>query len=78
MAAALDTSSLYYFGASPATGGYVNGLINRTYVAALAGPQRIDARFEINYWMANYTTTQNLIAAITDSEEYFLKTKTFP
>ncbi len=60
MAAALDTSSLYYFG--------VNGLINRTYVALLG---RSAQPFEISYWMANYTTTQNLIAAITDTHEYF-------
>ncbi|HVS40261.1 MAG TPA: DUF4214 domain-containing protein, partial [Gemmataceae bacterium] len=75
MAQALDTSSLYFFGASPTTGNYLNGFVNRTYLKFMG---RNASQGEINYWMSAFTSTPNLIAAILDSTEYFRQLHQFP
>ncbi len=84
MATILDTSTLYFFGANPTTGGYVNGLVNRQYVKFLG---RNAGQPEINYWMSVYNAdvaaklpfnTLGLIETILDTNEYFQRTHQFP
>jgi hypothetical protein len=77
VATILDTSTLYYFGANPAGGDFVNGFVNRTYLHYLG---RNATQGEINFWMTNYSIVNGvgvfnrlgLFRAITDSNEYFV------
>ena len=84
MATILDTSTLYFFGANPASGNYVNGFVNRLYVKYLG---RNASQAEINYLMSVYNadaaakvpySTLALTATILDTNEYFQKTHQFP
>jgi hypothetical protein len=81
IAANLDTTGLYRFGTTgtPAVPSSYNGSVDRAYMQYMgrhAGPT------EITYWASVYAANPNysdadLIKAILNSEEYFLRTRTF-
>jgi hypothetical protein len=75
----LDTTGLYRFGLTAAPPSSYNGSVDRAYMQYMgrhAGPT------EITYWASVYAANPNfndadLIKAILNSEEYFLRTRTF-